>query len=255
MLRKLTVIPIGSSNITRDISAEQINYSDAEQIKIFKGYGSAVDSNCPLTPEKINNIILGRMSEILKNVQYQIENSGYNIGRIIFTGGGSKLKNIQTIIEENLPNYRYRIANDVQMPYNNDDEYPIASGSITPALFQLLSKGNINCCEEEVIAPPDAIIPKELFTPSEVPIEDESPINDNPFVIVETETTTDEESPAESEKEEEEPTTVEDKKKRKDGKKPKSPIEKVRDLFGEWWSNEVTSDESSRDDRDNDELI
>lgn len=269
MLRKLTVIPIGSANITKDICSEQISYNDAEQIKIFKGYNSAPDSSSPLTPEQINNIISGRMLEILKNVQYQIENSGYNIGRIIFTGGGTKLKNIHAIIEENLPNYKFRIANDIQTPYNNDNNLPITTGNITPTLFGLLSKGTINCCDEEVIAPADAIVPEDLFrtntTHEEAAAQAMATTTERTAAI--------KESPDEEEAEEgattETPVTkapeettggtteenvIDTPSDTGKGRNKKNPIEAIKSLFDDWWSGEVTSDESSRDERDNDEL-
>ena len=266
MLRKLTVIPLGSANITKDICSEQINVIDAEQIKIFKGYNSTPDSNCTLAPEQINNIISGRMSEILKNIQYQIENSGYNIGRIIFTGGGSKLKNIQTIIEENLTNYKYRIANDIQTPVSNDSELALTTGSITPALFGLLSNGTINCCEEEVIAPANATVPENLFniettTEKEVTKEGENPQEEIATVTTINGRSTEQEPPhaitgATAAKEAVEkvetttppattPTTVE--------RKKKNPMQAVRSLFADWWDTEVTGDENNKE--DNDELL
>ena len=272
MLRKLTVIPLGSTNITKDICSEQINSADAEQIKIFKGYNSAPDSNCPLTPEKINNIISGRMSEILKNIQYQIENSGYNIGRIIFTGGGSKLKNIQAIIEEVLPNYKYRIANYIHTPVNSDSDIPLTTGSITPALFGLLSNGTINCCEEEVIAPADAVVPEDLFRINATHDETAAPgeaATTTGEAAATNGTTVEEESGEEEETTETpvtrapEETTEETTEERvidtptvtgKGGNK-KNRIGTVIDLFTEWWNSEVTGDESDTENKNNDELI
>ena len=267
MLRKLTVIPLGSANVTKDICSEQINIADAEQIKIFKGYNSTPDSNCALTPEQINNIISGRMSEILKNIQYQIENSGYNIGRIIFTGGGSKLKNIQTIIEENLTNYKYRIANDIQTPVNNDSELALTAGSITPALFGLLSNGTINCCEEEVIAPADATVPENLFnieaiTEKVVTKEEEKPQEES-ATVTSYERSTEQKPPqaiteATADKEavdKIETTTPPATTSTTSERKKKNPMQAVRSFFDEWWSTEVTGDENNREDKDNDELL
>ena len=39
-LRKLTVVPLGSRNITRDISCEKLSFDQAEAIKICRGYSS-----------------------------------------------------------------------------------------------------------------------------------------------------------------------------------------------------------------------
>ena len=116
------------------------------------------------------------MIEILQNIKYQIESSGENIGRIVFTGGGSKLKNISAIIEDNLPNYRIRIATDIEMGFTHSDELPITTGAITPTLFGLLSKGEENCCEEEITAPKDAVIQNDLFEKEKKEDEIEKPV-------------------------------------------------------------------------------
>lgn len=264
VLRKLIVIPLGSANITKDICNEQINTPEAEKIKIFKGYGSSADKDCPLQPEKIDNIISGRMSEILKNTQYQIENSGYNIGRIVFTGGGSKLINLSKIIEENIPNYKYRIASDIQPPYNKDNADFITTGSITPALFVLLSNGNTNCCEEEVLAPANAAVATDIFDSNTNTQETgKSPKDDNPNGEQKsgdekksTETTTVETTKeiATTKSQETETETAEDKKtntqetkennKNTDKKSKGSYVNKVMGFFEDWFNGEVISDES-----------
>lgn len=183
LLRKITVIPLGSANITKDLCSEQITLAEAEQMKIFKGYNSSGNDNSSVPTNILNDVISGRMSEILQNTKNQIENSGENIGRIVFTGGGSKLKNLEAIIEENLPNYRTRIANDIKLSFIHSEELPITTGSITPTLLGLLSKGNENCCEEEILTPKDTVVPDSLFadeenleteTPQQVPDKKES---------------------------------------------------------------------------------
>jgi cell division protein FtsA len=167
LLRKITVIPLGSANITKDLCSEQITLAEAEQMKIFKGYNSSGNDNSSVPTNILNDVISGRMSEILQNTKNQIENSGENIGRIVFTGGGSKLKNLETIIEENLPNYKTRIANDIKLSFIHSEELPITTGSITPTLLGLLSKGNENCCEEEILTPKDTVVPDSLFADEE----------------------------------------------------------------------------------------
>ena len=155
LLRKLVVIPIGSNNITRDLCAEQIPYKEAAQLKIFKGYNSTDDDNCIIDTELVNQIISARMSEILLNVKHQIEESENRVANIVFTGGGSKLKNITQIIEECLPNYKTRMAQEDSFSYSCSDELSLASSSITPALYGLLSNGKENCCSELLKTNPD----------------------------------------------------------------------------------------------------
>lgn len=151
LLRKLSVIPLGSANITKDICSEQIPLNEAEQIKIFKGYTSEYNDNNNTDNATINQIIAARMSEILQNVKYQIETSGENAGRIIFTGGGSKLKGLENIIEDTLPNFKTRIATEESLSINSDDNLELTTGAITPTLFGLLSRGKENCCKQEEI--------------------------------------------------------------------------------------------------------
>ena len=155
LLRKLVVIPIGSNNITRDLCAEQIPYKEAEQLKIFKGYNSTDDDNCIIETELVNHIISARMSEILLNVKHQIEETEHRVANIVFTGGGSKLKNIMQIIEECLPNFKTRMADEDSYSYNCVDELSLGSSAITPALYGILVNGKENCCNEFIKTTPE----------------------------------------------------------------------------------------------------
>ena len=151
----MVVIPIGSNNITRDLCAEQIPYKEAEQLKIFKGYNSTDDDNSIIETELVNQIISARMSEILLNVKHQIEEAENRVANIVFTGGGSKLKNIMQIIQECLPNFKTRIANEESYSYNCAEELSLGSSAITPALYGLLLNGKENCCNEFIQTNPE----------------------------------------------------------------------------------------------------
>lgn len=172
LLRMLTMIPLGSHNITKDLCSEQLSQIEAEQMKIFKGYHSEGNDNSALPTELVDQIISARMSEILHNVKHQIEVSGENVRKIVFTGGGAKLKNIELIIEEVLPNFKTRIATDHEFTYFTDEKLELTKGAITPILYGLLKRGKENCCKEEIITPADATIPDDLF--GGMPIEESS---------------------------------------------------------------------------------
>ena len=103
--RMLTVLPLGSNNITLDLTAERISYDVAEDLKIARGYKSAHNERDILNSETVSNVIYARMSEILQNVKYQIEESG-EVNHIVFTGGGSRLNNLGMLLEEFLHNFR-----------------------------------------------------------------------------------------------------------------------------------------------------
>ena len=148
ILRKLIVLPLGSNNITTDLCAGQISFDEAEEIKIARGYKSAGHDNSPIDTDTVNNIINARMSEILQNVKYQVEESGELINHIIFTGGGSKLKNIELLLEEYMPNFRYSIISEPKFNLVSESGVNI-NGIFSTALYGLVSQGKENCCEEE----------------------------------------------------------------------------------------------------------
>lgn len=148
-LRKLSVIPFGSRNITHDLCAEQISYDQAEAIKISRGYRSATNEKEPIDNDTVNDIISGRMCEIVQNVKYQIEESGELINRIVFTGGGSKLKNFGLLLEEYLPDFKTSVAADPQLAFECRPGVNTI-GVFTTALYGLLNHGKDDCCEEIV---------------------------------------------------------------------------------------------------------
>jgi cell division protein FtsA len=117
LLRHLAVIPFGGQVVTKDISSENLLEGDAEKLKT--SYGSAVFN--PESDNKVfkvkatnhmdepkielhtlNNIIEGRMVEIIQNVWNQIEQSGFSkqLGAGIYiTGGASQMRNITDLIK------------------------------------------------------------------------------------------------------------------------------------------------------------
>ncbi len=155
LLRKIVVIPIGSNNITRDLCAEQIPFKEAEQLKIFKGYNSTDDDNSAIDTELVNQIIAARMSEILLNVKHQIEESENRVANVVFTGGGSKLKNITEIIDECLPNFKIRMVVEENYSYTCSEGISLTASAITPTLYGLLVNGKDNCCNEFVKPTPE----------------------------------------------------------------------------------------------------
>ena len=146
-LRMLRVLPLGSNNITRDLCAEQISYDTAEVIKITRGYKSQTNATEPVSNETVNNVISARMGEILQNVKFQIEESGEMIHNIIFTGGGSRLKNLDSLLNEYLPNFKTSIVSEPQLAFECKPGVN-TYGIFTTALYGLLNQGKENCCEE-----------------------------------------------------------------------------------------------------------
>lgn len=162
MMRKLTVLPLGSENITTDLRSVQISRDEAEEIKITRGYKSQGNDFTSIDTDKINSIISARMNEIFANVRYQIEDFNENVNHLIFTGGGSKLKNLELLFDEYLPNFRCEIISEPQFSLVSSDNVNI-HGIFSTALYSLLKQGSVNCCEE--LKPAVYIPPVEQVLP------------------------------------------------------------------------------------------
>ncbi len=147
MMRKLAVVPLGSNNITMDLCSLQISKNEAEEIKITHGYKPANGDICSVDSDTVNNVIGARMNEILQNVKYQIEESNENVVHIIFTGGGSKLKNFELLLDEYIPNYRCNIVSEPKFSLISSNGVNL-NGIFSTALYSLLKLGSVNCCEE-----------------------------------------------------------------------------------------------------------
>lgn len=169
VLRMLNVLPIGSSNITRDLCAEHISYNEAEEIKIIRGYKPGKnESGLAIETEKTDSIIYARMSEILQNVKARIDGFDGHIHHIIFTGGGSKLKNLGLLLDEFLPNFKNEIISEPKFNIISDSGVNVSCISTT--LYGLLKQGKANCCEKEefINETPKAVVQQEIFMDEEL---------------------------------------------------------------------------------------
>ena len=118
IIRHTAVIPYGGNVITQDIKKGcKILERHAENLKVK--FGSAVAKKSSenevvcipglkgqqpkeITLKTLAHIIESRMTEIILLVKQQIDNSGYadeNIGGIVVTGGGSKLKHLTQLFD------------------------------------------------------------------------------------------------------------------------------------------------------------
>ena len=130
ILRHLAVIPLGSSNITKDIASLQMEESEAEKMKLK--YASAytdnndidntlmlpIDAERSVESRKFIDIVEARLEEIIANVWYQVPNEYADklLGGIILTGGGSNMKNIEKAFRNHTHMEKIRIAKFVTTP-------------------------------------------------------------------------------------------------------------------------------------------
>ncbi len=211
--KMLTVLPLGSNNVTRDLTAERISMDKADVIKFTRGYKGTGNDNDGIDTETVNNIIYARMGEILKNVRYRIEESGERVHHIVFTGGGSKLKNLALLLEEFLSGFSTEIKPEPQ--FTLVSESGVNTSVITTALYGLLQQGKVNCCEAVMPAAQENGV---IFS------QDEMEGKDEPVVEV----------PVEDEKKEEKETAKTEQPEKKEENKPKPEKGKGKDKGKGW---------------------
>ena len=166
ILRHLAVIPLGSENITKDITSLLMEDSQAEQMKLK--YASAytdnsdiddnkkypIDQDRKVDSRKFIEIVESRLQEIIENIFYQIPNEYADklIGGIILTGGGSNMPNIEKAFTNQAPTEKIRIAKFVNQNINSNlPEITTHTGTMN-TILGLLAKGDINCAGEEITA-------------------------------------------------------------------------------------------------------
>lgn len=108
-LQYLATLPLGSRNITRDITTQNYVEEEAENIKITRGnaFYSAETSDNVTLPE-VTHLIVHRTSEIIANVKAQIKYANLSVGElpggIVIVGRGAKL-----------PGFSERMAKETNM--------------------------------------------------------------------------------------------------------------------------------------------
>ena len=159
ILRHLAVIPLGGSNITKDIATLQMEESDAEQMKLK--YASAftenndidnnlkysIDSDRQVESRRFIEIVEGRLEEIVENAWYQVPSEYYDklLGGIILTGGGSNLKNIERAFQNHTHIDKVRVAKFPMFTVTGGQDDIKARNAMMNTVLGLIAKGDINC--------------------------------------------------------------------------------------------------------------
>ena len=164
ILRKLTVLPLGSSNITKDIASWQIEESDAEKMKIK--YASAytdandidptfsypIDKERVIEMPKFVDIVEARVREIIENVKAQIpdEYADKLLGGIILTGGGSNMRNTERAFRLYTHIEKIRTAKFVNETIKSSNPIVNAKDGRLCTVLAILAEGDQNCAGNDI---------------------------------------------------------------------------------------------------------
>ncbi len=162
LLRYLIVLPLGGNNITRDLTTLKIEEDEAEQLKLKYGdalYEEEADSPATCKLEnghvvelaKLNDIVGARAEEIAANVWHLLQLSGYAdklFAGIVFTGGGSNLKNLDALFRKLSQQEKVKTVKFVQQDILDAEGCLKRDGSQN-MLLALLAQGDENCCGKE----------------------------------------------------------------------------------------------------------
>ncbi|MBO4827771.1 MAG: cell division protein FtsA [Prevotella sp.] len=164
ILRHLAVIPLGGSNITKDIASLQMEESEAEKMKIK--YGSAytdnndidntlmlpIDAERSVESRKFIDIVEARLEEIIANVWYQVPNEYADklLGGIILTGGGSNMKNIEKAFRNHTNVEKIRTAKFVLNSIQANSPDITNHNGMMNTVLGLLAKGDMNCAGDPI---------------------------------------------------------------------------------------------------------
>ena len=159
-LRHIAVLPLGGSNVTKDLESLQIDEINAEAMKLK--HASALtnekdidaDATLPIGDGRtilsrmFIQVVEARMLEIVENVKYLVphEFADKLLGGIVLTGGGSNMKNIEKLFHEVFDVEKVRIAKSTTLNINKKDSDVILSEDCTTnTILGLLAKGDMNC--------------------------------------------------------------------------------------------------------------
>lgn len=159
IVRHIAVIPLGGSNITKDLCSLRVEENEAEKLKLryASAYTAPEDIDSSLTYDidtdrKENcthfiDIVEARVQEIILNVFNQIPADFQDkiLGGIVLTGGAANMKNIDVAFRRYTNIDKVRIANFVTYTINSTNAEINAHDGTMNTLLALLAKGDQNC--------------------------------------------------------------------------------------------------------------
>lgn len=164
ILRHLSVIPLGSNNITKDLTCLQIEESEAEKIKLkyAKAYTEiknidptlnySIDKDRVVESKKFIEIVEARVEEIVENAWFQVplEYADKLLGGIILTGGGSNLPEIDKVFRNHTNTPKIRFAKFISQTVKSKDAKINSHDGTMNTILGLLAKGEMNCAGNEL---------------------------------------------------------------------------------------------------------
>lgn len=164
ILRHLAVIPLGGSNITKDITSLQVEEDVAEKLKL--DHASAFTENGDIDPNtnydldadrkvdqrKFVDIVEGRLNEIIENVWYQVpmEYANRLLGGIIITGGCVNMPGIERAFVNYTNIDKIRTAKFVNLSIKSKETLITSHNAMMNTILGLLAKGDMNCAGNEI---------------------------------------------------------------------------------------------------------
>ncbi len=159
IVRHIAVIPLGGSNITKDLCSLRVEENEAEKLKLryASAYTAPEDIDSSLTYDidtdrKENcthfiDIVEARVQEIIANVYNQIPADFQDkiLGGIVLTGGASNMRNMDVAFRKYTNIDKVRIANFVTYTINSTNAEINAHDGTMNTLLALLAKGDQNC--------------------------------------------------------------------------------------------------------------
>ena len=188
LLRFISVIPLGSDNITKDIMTLQLEHSDAEDLKVSKfgePYASFTEEEgeavvrtttdgVEIQRKTLSSVIDARLTEILINVKQQINESKYAreslVAGAFLTGGGANMPNIANVFKEVVGIDKVSVRKNSQ---SADYILPVGIKNMEArylAALGLIANANQNCTDDLVQEPQGIFVearPDDLHIPED----------------------------------------------------------------------------------------
>jgi cell division protein FtsA len=198
VVRYISILPFGGSNITKDLLQLNIDEDEAEKLKLESGTAihfadvkrsEDQDSMTSLLKDfekETNEIMVARVEEIIDNIYAQIRYSGAEIQKliagIVITGGASQLPGLDILLSKKT-GLAVRIGNPLQNIASKPDEIIIEPGD--SLAIGLLLLGKPGCCSatEPVLKPQetqDTVKPQTIDRSEDEEIKKDKPKKNKP---------------------------------------------------------------------------